>query len=60
MILNKFLIKKYKVGYKDKHYPLEGMRYVTIKAPNKRYIRDNFAGIMDGDIYKIHTIEEVK
>ena len=50
----------YVVTFRSRYYPLEGTSRRKVFAPNKKWVRDNWFGLMDGDEYRIIKIEEVK
>ena len=50
----------YRVFYKSRYYPLEGIRRKVVRAKSKKEIRDNWHSIINTDEYRITKIEEVK
>ena len=50
----------YKVFFKSRYYPLEGIRTKLVRANSKKEIRDNWHSIIHTDEYRITKIEEVK
>lgn len=53
-------MKTYRVHYKSKYYPFEGVHKKTVKASSSKSIRLNWHDIILTDEYKIVKIEEVK
>lgn len=53
-------MKTYKVHYKSRYYPFEGIRKKTVMASSSKSIRLNWHDIIHTDEYKIVKIEEVK
>lgn len=52
--------KTYIVYFRSRYYPFEGTRRRRIVAPNKKWIRDNWHGIMETDEYRLIKSEEEK
>lgn len=52
-------MKKFRVVYKSRYYPLEGERFKIVRAESKKDVRNNWHSIMETDEYKIVRIEEV-
>lgn len=52
--------KTYIVYFCSRYYPFEGNRRRKIIAPSKKWIRDNWHGIMGTDEYRLIKSEEVK
>lgn len=52
-------MKKFKVTFYSRYYKFDISRRI-ISAPSKKWIRDNWHGIMHTDEYVIKKVEEVE
>lgn len=52
--------KEYIVYFRSRYYPLEGTYRRKVRGPSKKWVRDNWYGLMDGDEYRVVKVEEVK
>ena len=53
-------MKRYRVTFRSRYYPMEGTSARLVYADSKKQIRDNWHSFMCTDEYKIIKIEEIK